>query len=142
METLPVTLGTLAISLVLIATGFVLYTYFPLVLYRREKQPLTYRHEGYLLFLPSLFLPIAKVATENNQLCDIVLMQSVAGGLTTNNTYQKVCFNETTHNGNSLFYVAYSNYRRFFWLYFGTMVFFYLLATFNNYFVQRGVSRP
>jgi hypothetical protein len=142
METLPVTLGTLAISLVLLATGFVLYTYFPVVLHRREKQAITYRHEGYLLFLvlflPSLFLPIAKVATENNQLCDIVLMQSVAGGLTTNNSYAKVCYNETTHNGNSLFYVAYSNYRWFFWLYFGTMLVFYLVAMFNNYFVNRG----
>ena len=146
METLPVSLGTLAISLVLLATGYVLYTHFPLMIYRRDKQPITYRHEGYLLFLilflPSLFLPIAKVATENNQLCDIVLMQSMTGGLTTNNTYQKVCFNETTHNGNSLFYISYSNYRRFFWLYLGTMILLYLAATINNNLVQRGVSRP
>lgn|SRR3990167_10227318 len=142
METIPVTLGTVAISLVLLATGYILYYCFPLTLHRRDKTPITYRHEGYLLFLvlflPSLFLPIAKVATENNQLCDIVLMQSVTGGITTNNTFTKVCFNESNHNGNSLFYVSYSNYRWFFWLYFGALIIFYLIATINNHFVQRG----
>lgn len=141
METLPLSLGSFAVCLVLLGIGYILYTVFPITVLRVDKPAWTYRHQGYLLFLaiflPSLLLPSAKLATENTALCDIVVMQQVSGGLTTNYSYSKICFNDTTHNANTQYYVTYANYRRFFWLYTGIMVAFYLFVTFNNFIINR-----
>lgn len=139
-ETIALGLWNLAILLMMALIGYVAYNYFPLKIIRERKAPITYRHEFLILFFfifaiySLLYIP----AAIDTHASDCILAENyttkVISAQTENTThyYDEFCFT-TEYDTYSSLNVYYSNFRWFFWTYFGVyivaMVFIYLKNT-------------